>query len=540
MSPIQCSIAFFFLGLAVAGCTGQGRSPEGFPVPDIEDADRSGANSSRKFVSYDQMLSSNTDGATIAFTVHEPDEVVVGEAYPLVLSSHGYGGRRQSIRPTEGLPARLLGSGYGVVSIDQRGHGAFTDGSGGTIRVLDPNYEGQDLLQILDWAEANIDWLMYRNGNPVIGSVGGSYRGGYQNLIYRIDPMRRLDAMVPDVTWYDLRYSLMPGGAYKTFWTTLVGAVGNTPGNNVDPQIQQAIAQGVLTNSFHSTTLDLFYNNSLVSNCEGNRPDDPALTPVNALFTQSVIDQLFNFNEAVRSYECLNGLGGDVRLFMKPNGHVGAPHSRCGGLEVDDATLAFFEEHLKGVAGAADLVPEICYQLDNADALSTDAVVVDSVQVGGTTTPEVSANGLTLFTASNAVTNIPLLRLDEASDPGGDGDILAGIPTIDLSVMSPAQAVDALEPIVFIGLSRSTDGGATWTNLHDQVRPFRGFGDFHEELVGVLQRFDHGDLIGLEIRHGEPAQFGTSGSNPPAIANVKATVHLPLIGTKHPMPVASP
>ena len=179
----------------------------------------------------DQVLMSNVDNEAIAFTVFEPTTFVDGQTYPLVLHSHGYGGSRQATLPANGLLRDLLDNGFGIISIDERGH----NDSGGTIRILDPDFEGQDLLQILDWAETNLQWLAYDasatpdtgfgKGNPIIGAVGGSYGGGYQHLIYALDPLHRLDAIAPDITWHDLRFSLFSSDVFKSFWATALSGV---------------------------------------------------------------------------------------------------------------------------------------------------------------------------------------------------------------------------------------------------------------------------------------------------------------------------
>ena len=492
-----------------------------------------GAKTSRNKISYNQTLVSKKDGSRISITIHEPNSVTIGRSYPLVLHSHGYGGRRQIDRPTDGLIADLLENGYGVISIDERGHGALTDGSGGAARVLDPEFEGRDLLQILDWSEESLDWLQFRNGNPVIGSIGGSYGGGYQNLIYRIDPKKRLDAITPHITWYDLRYSLMPGNVFKTFWTTLVGGVGNSPGNVVDPVVNLSILNGIATNNFSDDFKSLLYNNSIASNCEGQRPQDPDLTPIAALFIQSPIDQLFNLNEAYKSSECLKKLGGDVRLFVVPNGHVGGPHSRCGSMEMDEAILLFFNEHLKKVKNAADTVPKNCLHLNNVDAESTDSISVDELTVGGMSLDEVKISGFAVSTLSSSARNIPLLTLSGSKGLRNNGDILAGIPTIELTLSKSGALTEITDPIVFIGLSRSVDGGKSWTLIHDQVMPFRGYGTFSAELVGVLERFEQNDMLGLAIYSGRIDQFGTSGSRPIALVDISAKVQVPFIGAKN-------
>ena len=176
----------------------------------------------RAGTSTDVIIPSNVDGAAIAFTVHEPTVVIEGQKYPLILEGHGYGGSRvkAASRPASGgsgLLSRLLDDGFGIISIDQRGHGD----SGGKIRILDPDFEGKDLVQLLDWAEDNLDWLAYRNGNLLLGATGQSYGGGFQHTIYAHDPKHRLDAIAPEITWHDLRYSLFSGHVFKSFWATL-------------------------------------------------------------------------------------------------------------------------------------------------------------------------------------------------------------------------------------------------------------------------------------------------------------------------------
>src|SRR3546814_525515 len=103
-------------------------------------ADRDGA-------IYRQEIPVAVTGDTMVVQVFEPTHLVVGKSYPLVLQGHGYGGSRETTAPDGSFIKRLNDAGYYVISIDERGFGE----SSGTVRVMDPEYEGQDLIAVLDW-----------------------------------------------------------------------------------------------------------------------------------------------------------------------------------------------------------------------------------------------------------------------------------------------------------------------------------------------------------------------------------------------------
>lgn len=319
----------------------------------------------------------SASGFNIAFTVMEPKTFNCQTGSPVVLHGHGYGGARETT-PT-GLLKRLVDAGAGVISIDQRG---FNE-SGGTVRVMDPDFEGQDLLQILDWAETHLDWMRYasdkpvgtRKFNPVIGSTGGSYGGGYQLLIHNIDPKQRLDALTPDITWNDLRYSLNPGAVYgvkdykpadgeiaptgiiKTGWALLLVAGGETgslgpklqagqpqalQNSGQDQAIRETLLRGALSNRFPAGAKEFFRYHSPSYWCDSEVAGEqsflqntvtPGLpqkkpAPVDILFTQGFRDTLFNYNDGWHNFLCYRGLSdsqgrkGDVRLLTHQSGHI--------------------------------------------------------------------------------------------------------------------------------------------------------------------------------------------------------------------------
>lgn len=357
----------------------------------------------------------SASGETITFEVIEPKVINCGQGNPLVLHGHGFGGSR-TIDPKGGFLERLQDNGYTVVSIDQRGFGD----SSGTVRVMDPNFEGRDLLQILDWVESHLDYLAHdRQGagyNLVAGATGGSYGGIFQLLLHNIDPKHRLDALTPDITPHDLRYSLNPNNTIKTAWALLLVAGGEAGANQplaqgLDPAIKETLLRGALTNTIPAGALPFFYYHSAkyfldarpASEQEpmdflsapltaGLSYDFPAIKPgkVDILFSQGLRDTLFNFNEAWHNFLGYKALGGDVRLMTHESGHIlpgtqtllgrlgplneglgaitsqllGAGVSlpelqgpsgeaKCGALSKEDANLAFFNEKLKPAGAKA-------------------------------------------------------------------------------------------------------------------------------------------------------------------------------------------
>lgn len=300
-----------------------------------------------------QVTLTSASNQTISFEVMEPKSINCKEGNPLVLQGHGFGGSR-TVDPSGTFLERLQNNGYAVVSIDQRGFGQ----SGGTVRVMDPNFEGRDLLRILDWVESHLDYLAHREKsdgsyNLVAGSIGGSYGGMYQLLLNNIDAKHRLDVLAPDITPHDLRYSLNPNGVIKTGWDLVLVAGGElgsaSSGAHVplleglDPVIKETLIRGGVFNVFPEGSMPFFYYHSaayfldakpadaqdaqefLLSPLSGGLGYDyPAIKPepVDILFTQGFRDTLFNFNDGWANFLAYRALGGDVRLMTHESGHI--------------------------------------------------------------------------------------------------------------------------------------------------------------------------------------------------------------------------
>ena len=393
-----------------------------------------------------QVLIPSESGEQISFQVLEPKQFDCARraqgAHPLMLHGHGFGGSRN----TSGYD-NYRNAGFAVISIDQRGHGDST----GTIRVMDPDVEGKDLSAVLDWAEQNLDYLAWRDEgaltkpfaarpadakslaggiNLLAGAIGSSYGGGYQLLLQNVDAKNRLDALAPDITWHDLRWSLNPGDVIKTGWDLLLvagGAAGSygpglqngesPTGRGLDPYIMETLARASATGEFPREALEWFRYHSPSYWCGlndqptmpyalgagladpnvmlagllqdppgGNTRDGQPGIPV--LLSQGMRDTLFNFNDAWWNYQCLAARGDDVRLITHQSGHilnsfVNAPipqinfgntggNNDCGERRRGDATLEWFREKLKGEDAASILrgtEDALCISLADGDAV---------------------------------------------------------------------------------------------------------------------------------------------------------------------------
>lgn len=204
---------------------------------------------------------SPTPTTTINFTVMLPARCP-GERFPLVLQSHGYGGKRLrtlgangTLNPDEEhfpsintLVRALPYHGYVVISYDERGHGTSPPGTAAHFaRTIDPAAETQDAIAILDWAYDNADEyaIERETGTGIakdikVGTIGYSYGGGFEMPLALLDA--RVDTLVPNGTWNNLLYSLLPGDAVKLGFDSLLcllaqpdpteqvgGNVNNTP-----------------------------------------------------------------------------------------------------------------------------------------------------------------------------------------------------------------------------------------------------------------------------------------------------------------------
>jgi ABC-2 type transport system ATP-binding protein len=497
-------------------------------------------------------------GDTVAFTVFEPATICGGQTYPLVLHSEGFGGERQtSPSPLPGTTLlspgnvdQLVDANYGVISFDERGFGQTS----GTDRVMDPDYEGVDDIAVMNWAQAKLAWIAYGptlDGKdphePVMGSIGGSYGGMYQYMLLDIDPRHRLRAIVPQIAPFDLNFSLFQDTVIKFEWDSLLFGIGTSGGEglqlaNFAPFVTnrfiedfEANAEDPYFHDFLGYHSDSYFCNGTPIATNGGPGTMPLHAPVhppliNALVWIGIRDTLFNFNNGYNNATCLRQSGGDVRLLSYQYGHNAttvAPldaglvflpvgdqlNEGCGNVNVDDATLAFFNQYLKKMAGAASAIPtQPCLSIE-----AGDAVTVPTVPTGRSGTEFTIPSSLVV---SGLQVDLPTAVTLPFTPPSG-GTVVGGIPHLEVTVAPTGIAIGA--PIIFAGIGQMhASAPGIWDLVDNQVTPIRGTGTFVLDMPGVAARFAAGDQLAL-LLYGLQDQYVATGS-----VNVAAPVVAPV------------
>jgi ABC-2 type transport system ATP-binding protein len=136
---------------------------------------------------------------------------------PAILVAHGLGGSKDSVATDA---RELAGRGFVVMAYSARGFGRST----GEIALNSPDYEVADARQLVDWLAAQPEVSKDGPNDPRVGVTGGSYGGALSLLLAGSD--RRVDALVPVITYNDLSQALLPNSAAST-------AVTGTPAANV-------------------------------------------------------------------------------------------------------------------------------------------------------------------------------------------------------------------------------------------------------------------------------------------------------------------
>lgn len=492
--------------------------------------------------SYYQMRTTAKDGVTLSFTVYQP-KLLPSQTAPLIVHTHGFGLSRMkrpwldiygSIMPTGEAAERAWHRGYWVISFDQRGHGGW-GGSGGIIRVTDPEKEAQDVRTLLDWAEQNLPQLARNQQGVRVGMVGESYAGGIQYVASALD--KRIQAIVPFTTWYDLESSLAPNGVAKSGWIGLLNLVGDWWNwNKLDPVLKQAY-QDTKKGYIGAPTYELLKTHQARWFCETGQPPQ-----ADALIIQGFRDILFPFNEGIKAANCLKQAQRDVRVIGVDGGHLQLFAQSSPGLEtpvwyvskkiacnkqqlvLQDVIANWFDHKLKDSSADISTIPELCIQ---GSPISSMAQL--NPQQAYAIAPQA------IYPTRKQPVFIPLQKIQY-------NQWLTGIPQVQLSLSALSGQPD---PTVFISLATQKAGSSRYHILNEQSWPLnlsrlqqrnqvaKQFGYPVDppndvfNLPAVNSKLNAGETLGLLINSSSP--FYASSSKPKTAAHIEGSIKLPAL-----------
>lgn len=244
--------------------------------------------------------------------------------------------------------------GYNVVTWDPRGEFA----SGGVLQLDSPQYEGQDVSELISWA-AGLDGVELDGvDDPTMGMVGVSYGGGIQFVTAAGD--QRVDAIAPGWAWNTLPSSLYPDESFKTAYSSLLLLGLVTTGARINPQIYGGILTGALLGILTPAQIQLLQTSGPGQTVRG--------ITAPTLIIQGTVDVLFPLQQSIIN-EALLAQNEDVKLLWYCGGH-GSCLPGQGKPDADDLwvmteTLAWMDRFVKDDGTTDDNVFEWTDQFGN-------------------------------------------------------------------------------------------------------------------------------------------------------------------------------
>ncbi|MEV0458366.1 alpha/beta fold hydrolase [Catellatospora methionotrophica] len=373
---------------------------------------------------------------TLDTRLYLPDGASTGKKVPALLLAHGFGGTKESVA----LDAQdLAGLGYAVLTWTAQGFGAST----GQIHLNSPDYEVRDAQQLLDHLAKRDDIQLDAAGDPRVGVLGGSYGGALSLLLAAQD--KRVDAIVPMITWNDLGRSLFAqsaattdDGVFKQAWAGVffssgmsggrgrgggldlesLGAGGDANGDggadgdggaNGQAPAGGAAGPGNLNPACGRWAADICQTYLRVAAAGRLDADSrqqlaarsPAsvLTQIKAptLLIQGLADSLFPLNEADANARGIAANGTPVRVAWFSGGHDGGDGPQSDSDRLKFLTAQWFDHYLKGngEAPADSFTYSRITGLDAVDrgTMATGYQVTDYPGLAGQGTVQVPVSG---------------------------------------------------------------------------------------------------------------------------------------------------
>ena len=169
--------------------------------------------------------------------LYVPDGTSRRRRAPAILTTNGFGGDKADGNQSA-VGKGFVQQGYVVLSYSGLGFGKTTC----KVQMDNPDWDGKAGKQMVDVLAGKRPYLqagnstkrrlrsiaMEKRGDPRVGMIGGSYGGQIQYAVAKQD--RRIDAIIPIITWNDLAYSLAPNNVAKKHWIDLFFGAGIASG----------------------------------------------------------------------------------------------------------------------------------------------------------------------------------------------------------------------------------------------------------------------------------------------------------------------
>ncbi|MEZ0069347.1 ABC-2 type transport system ATP-binding protein [Streptacidiphilus sp. MAP12-20] len=271
---------------------------------------------------------------------------------PAVLLAHGFGGSKDDMRAEAQDLAR---DGYAVLTWSARGFGR----SGGQIGLNDPRAEVADVKGLIDWLAGRPEVQLDAPGDPRVGVAGASYGGAIALLAAGYD--KRVDAIAPEITYWDLADALFPNDVFKKLWAGIfftTGSAGSTASAGSTSGPGAVAGSGAGACGRFTAELCAMYQRVAVA----GKPDPAARQMLEArspsavgsridvptLLLQGQTDSLFPLDQSDRAAQAIRANGAPVSVDWTAGGHDGGdPESK----RVQARTVAWFDRYLKGDKG---------------------------------------------------------------------------------------------------------------------------------------------------------------------------------------------
>jgi ABC-2 type transport system ATP-binding protein len=507
----------------------------------------------------DQMITvhSGPDGTTpvtLDTAYYQPKSASAAHQVPSVLLAHGFGGTKDDVAQDA---EDLADQGYAVMTWTAEGFG----NSSGQIHLDSPDWEVKDAQGLIDWLAVRPEVQRDGPGDPRVAVVGGSYGGGLALMLAGYD--KRVDAIVPQITWHDLNDAFLPqsaeagsgSGVFKKGWAGLFfgsgaapspsasgtsGATGGAiphPAAGTDPscgRFARDLCRAYLAIATTGKADDA--QRALLERSSPASIDGRITAPT--LLVQGQADSLFPLSEADANARAIAANGTPVRVAWFTGGHDGGLGPQSDQDRVKYLTLQWLDHYLKGKGSApsdsftysrlagidanTDGVVALGYSVDRYPGLSGESsttVTVDGPPQPAFNPPDGTPGALSTLPGAGALAalataagsggagagatrEIPGQHADFYSAPLRSTVDVIGAPRVRLRVASPTG-----EAVLFVKLydvdpkSGATlpDGLVAPVHLTGLPTSIADARPVTVQLPGIVHQFQSGHLLGVTV-----------------------------------------